>query len=171
MGEPKTLKTYASPKRPVFATLPTGVVRTRPRAYREWKALRRWGKLPDWERPVSGYVLRNAREESGFTQSELAGRLGVSQQAIAQAERSTANPSVDFIRRWADACGVRFVLELPRDATENPPRKRRSGGNDGETHVRRPRVRTSEPAPPRSSRRRARPTGRRRNRNPAPPAR
>ena len=120
MGQSKKLKTYSSPRRPVIAQLPAGVVRTRPRAYAEWKALRRWGKLPDWERPAPGYVLRGAREESGLTQGELARVLGVSQQAIAQAERPTANPSIDFIRRWASACGGQMILEITSGARVAP---------------------------------------------------
>ena len=114
MGQSKKLKTYSSPRRPVAARLPAGLTRTRPRAYAEWKALRRWGKLPDWERPAPGYVLRGAREEAGLTQGELARLLGVSQQAIAQAERATANPSMDFIGRWAAACGARVVFDIAR---------------------------------------------------------
>jgi DNA-binding XRE family transcriptional regulator len=115
MGQSKKLKTYSSPRRPVFPRLSAGVFRTRPRAYAEWRALRRWGKLPDWERPAPGYVLRGAREEAGLTQGELARLLGVSQQAIAQAERPIANPSIDFIRRWAIACGARVLLEITRE--------------------------------------------------------
>ena len=114
MGESKKLKTYQSPKRPVFRKLPARLVRSRPRVYAEWKALRRWGKLPDWERPAAGYVLRSAREEAGLTQAALAERLGISQQAVAQAERAIANPSVDFMGRWARACGVEFVLDIRR---------------------------------------------------------
>ncbi len=97
MGQTKNLKTYSSPKRPVLRLLPGGVVRSRPRAYAEWKALRRWGRLPAWELPAAGYALRSAREEAALTQVALAARLGISQQAVAQAERATANPSVDFV--------------------------------------------------------------------------
>jgi len=87
--------------------------RARPRAFAEWQALRRWGKLPVWERAVAGYLLREAREQAGLTQKVLGQKLGVSQQAVAQAERWSANPTVEFMRRWADACSssldIRFL--------------------------------------------------------------
>jgi DNA-binding XRE family transcriptional regulator len=77
----------------------------RPRDYEEWRTLRRWGMLPEWEPESPGYLLRDARERAGLTQAALAGRLGTSQQAVAAAERWDANPTVAFLRRWARACG------------------------------------------------------------------
>jgi transcriptional regulator with XRE-family HTH domain len=68
--------------------------------------------LPAWERTSSGYLLRLAREDAGLTQSALAERLGCSQQAIAQSERWDANPTVDHMRRWAEACGKRITISL-----------------------------------------------------------
>jgi DNA-binding XRE family transcriptional regulator len=93
--------------------------RGRPRVFLEWATLRRWGKLPAREQGVVGYLLRIAREEAGLTQRELAGRLGVSQQAVAQAERWDSNPTVELIRRWAAACGATASIRLTR------PRSRR----------------------------------------------
>lgn len=93
--------------------------RTRPRAFPEWQALRRWGKLPPWEEGVAGYLLHALRAEAGLTQRELAARLGVSQQAVAQAERWGANPTVAFMRRWAEACGASLELNFaPRTLRE-----------------------------------------------------
>ena len=112
------MNTYRTPLRPVIARLPSGVMRTRPRAYAEWKALRRWRKTPDWERPAPGYLLREARERSGLTQQALAERLGCAQQAIAQAERWDSNPTVGFVRRWAEACGARMRIELDQPVGE-----------------------------------------------------
>jgi len=88
------------------------VERRRQRSYPEWAALRRWGKLPAAEAEVVGYRLRDLREAAALTQRELAVRLGVSQQAVAQAERWSANPTFGFVRRWADACGGRAALLL-----------------------------------------------------------
>ena len=88
------------------------VWRGRPRAFLEWETLRRWGKLPEWERQVPGYLLRGVRERAGLTQKELGLRLGITQQAVAQAERWDANPTVDLIRRWAAACGASLDLRF-----------------------------------------------------------
>ena len=112
MGKPSSLKRYGAPDRPLLADLPKGLVRRRPRRFAEWKALRAWGKLPSWELEPVGYLLRVAREGAGLTQAELARRLGCSQQAVAQAERWEGNPTVDFIRRWAEACGSRVKIKL-----------------------------------------------------------
>jgi UDP-N-acetylglucosamine 1-carboxyvinyltransferase len=65
-----------------------------------------------------GFVLRSAREKAGLTQAAVAERLGCSQQAVAQAERWEGNPTVSFLRRWADALDARLILELaPRMET------------------------------------------------------
>lgn len=86
--------------------------RRRPRIYEEWQALSRWGRLPEDEQLVVGYLLRQAREAQGLTQGELAERIGCSQQAISQAERWTSNPTVQFLERWADAVGGRLQIAI-----------------------------------------------------------
>lgn len=88
-----------------------GLRRNRPRGFVEWKTLRRWGQLPADEASVPGYLLRLAREDSGLTQKELAGRLGTTQQSVAQAERWRSNPTVSFMRTWIDACGKELILD------------------------------------------------------------
>lgn len=98
---------------PELPPLPPGVLRSKPRSYEEWKALARWEKLPEWEPLRPGYRLRAAREAAGVTQAELAARLGVTQQAVAQAERPNSNPTVGFVDTWARALGVRLRMELP----------------------------------------------------------
>ena len=108
MGAERAVRT--SPARRAFNV--GKLKRSRPRSYAEWKALRRWGKLPEWETPAPGYVLRLAREEAGLTQGALASLLGVTQQAVAQAERWAANPTMAFVERWAEACGGRMVLRI-----------------------------------------------------------
>ena len=57
-------------------------------------------------------MLRAAREEADLTQAELADRLGVSQQAVARAERCESNPTVALMARWAAACGVELTIEI-----------------------------------------------------------
>ena len=88
------------------------LTRRRPRSFVEWRQLRDWGKLPDREAIVPGYQLRAARKKAGLTQTQLAAKLGISQQAVARTERWTSNPTVDLMRRWARACGRRLELRL-----------------------------------------------------------
>ena len=89
------------------------LTRRRPRSFLEWRTLREWGKLPERESSVTGYLLRVAREDAGLTQAELARSLGVTQQAVAQAERWESNPTIAFISRWAAACNCRVEIRLP----------------------------------------------------------
>jgi DNA-binding XRE family transcriptional regulator len=112
MGKGGPVKTYASPKGRLVAKLPAGLLRRKPRSYAEWKALKSWGKLPAWEQEPAGYLLRASRELAGLTQTELASRLGVSQQSVAQAERWGSNPTVGFMRAWAAASGKVLLLSL-----------------------------------------------------------
>ena len=86
--------------------------RKRRRAYEEWLALKRWGRLPPLESVVPGYLLRNAREGACLSQQELAERLGCTQQAISQAERWQSNPTVGFMDSWARETGCELDLEL-----------------------------------------------------------
>ena len=67
---------------------------------------------PDREAFVPGYLLRAARETAGLTQSQLAAKLGVTQQAIARAENWNSNPTVGLMNRWARECGRRLELRL-----------------------------------------------------------
>lgn len=93
--------------------------RRRPRVYEEWRALRRWGRLPEQESTIVGYLLREAREAQGLTQSELAERIGCSQQAVSQAERWASNPTVQFLERWAAAVGGRLELAISQDRQDS----------------------------------------------------
>ena len=45
------------------------------------------GDLSPWEREIVGHRLRSLRQAADLTQRTLAKRLGVTQQAVAQAER------------------------------------------------------------------------------------
>lgn len=115
MGEPAAdVKTVEAPAARRMGPPPAWARRTRPRSYEEWKALRRWGKLPPWEPLRPGYLLRVAREEAGLSQAELADRLAVTQQAVARAERWESNPTVQLLERWAEACGADLRIELAR---------------------------------------------------------
>lgn len=120
MGEPRSVTTYLSPAKPPSVPAGVRVTRARPRAFAEWRALRRWGRLPVWERSVAGFLMRQAREDAGLTQQELAARLDVSQQAVAQAERWQSNPSIDLLSRWAAATGTTLVVELEAASSPAP---------------------------------------------------
>ena len=91
---------------------PLRLTRGRPRAFAEWTTLRRWARLPRWERDVSGYLLRLARKDAGLSQKQLADRLGITQQAVSRAERWTSNPTIDLMRRWLTICRVRLELRI-----------------------------------------------------------
>jgi DNA-binding XRE family transcriptional regulator len=122
MGTKQSVKTYLSPKPRRPPPLPLGLVRRKPRAYYEWKTLRGWGQLPDWEESPPGYLLREARERTGLTQAELGERLGCSQQAVARAERWESNPTVAHLRKWAEACRASFEMHLsPHDGPALAP--------------------------------------------------
>lgn len=113
MGEATTEgKVLTAPEQREVPPAPPWAKRSRPRSYVEWRTLREWGKLPPWEPLRPGYLLRAAREQAGLTQEELAGRLGVSQQAVARAERCESNPTVSLMARWAAACGVELTIEI-----------------------------------------------------------
>ena len=96
------------------------LVRRRPRSFTEWSALRRWGKLPSWEVDVPGFLLREARHAAGLSQAMLADRLGITQQAVSQAERWSSNPTVDLMRRWLEACGHRLELRVEPSEPNSP---------------------------------------------------
>ena len=96
----------------MISIVASNLTRGRPRAFLEWRTLRRWDKLPDREAQVAGYLLRTARESAGFTQAQLADQLRITQQAVARAERWSSNPTVTFMRRWARACGGRLELHF-----------------------------------------------------------
>ena len=111
MGKKIQLKNYRAPEK--ARNLPELIlVRKKPRSYVEWRTLRLWDRLQASERDVPGYLLRLAREKARLTQKQLADELEISQQAVAQAERWTSNPSINFIKRWAVACGTGIRVEL-----------------------------------------------------------
>lgn len=58
--------------------------------------------------------LRWARQEAGLSQSELASRVGVTRQAIAQLESPDANLRLSTLERVASALGQRVSISLQR---------------------------------------------------------
>jgi ribosome-binding protein aMBF1 (putative translation factor) len=63
--------------------------------------------------------VRQAREKLGITQTELAARIGSTQPAVARLEAGGVSPSLDTLRKIADALGFELVVELrvPRRAS------------------------------------------------------
>lgn len=112
MGKNDSLILEAPPRRGSLPPLPPDFKRRRPRSYMEWKTLRRWGKLPAWEALFPGYLLREARENAGLSQKQMAERLGCSQQAVAQAERPDSNPTLAFLESWAAALGRQLEISF-----------------------------------------------------------
>jgi len=115
-GRPAEKRTRDSRPRRAFAPSRGA----KPRSFEEWSALRRWNRLPPWEPLRPGYLLREAREAAGLTQADLAERLGVSQQAVAQAERPNANPTVALLATWSRALGVELRIELGSSGSSHP---------------------------------------------------
>ena len=59
-----------------------------------------------------GNVIRDARLGRGWTQTELAKRLGTPQPAIARWERGTHSPRVETLETILAACGFAMDLRL-----------------------------------------------------------
>lgn len=59
-------------------------------------------------------LLREAREDAGVTQQELAERLGTDQSTISKCERGERRIDVIELRRWCRALGTRFQPFITR---------------------------------------------------------
>jgi DNA-binding XRE family transcriptional regulator len=61
-------------------------------------------------------ALLKARTAAGLTQAEVASRMGVSQPVVARIESSLGkkdhSPSLNTLRRYADACGMKLVIQM-----------------------------------------------------------
>lgn len=57
-------------------------------------------------------MLIKKRMERGFTQEELARKIGTKQSAISRLESGTYNPSLVFLRKVAKALNSRFKVEI-----------------------------------------------------------
>lgn len=56
--------------------------------------------------------VRRARERMGMTQAKLAARIGSTQPAVARLEAGGVRPSLDTLRRIAEALELELVVEL-----------------------------------------------------------
>ena len=66
-------------------------------------------------------LLQAFRKDSGLTQSELALRLGVTQQTYSALERNAEKASVGRLLRLLGILGVEFVLRKPAPGTGAQP--------------------------------------------------
>ena len=61
-------------------------------------------------------TLLEARQQAGLTQAEVAQRMGVSQPVLARIESSLGSrkhtPSLNTLKRYAEACGKRLVISM-----------------------------------------------------------
>lgn len=57
-------------------------------------------------------MLIEKRLESGFTQAELARKVGTKQSAIARLESGNSNPTVVFLEKIAKALDAKLVIAL-----------------------------------------------------------
>ena len=55
-------------------------------------------------------MLRNAREEAGMTQRQLAERTGLTQANISNMENGSSRPTIDSLKKIADAFGKKLVV-------------------------------------------------------------
>ncbi|MBK8255012.1 MAG: type II toxin-antitoxin system HicB family antitoxin [Polyangiaceae bacterium] len=60
--------------------------------------------------------LRSMRHESGWSQTELAKRVGVSQQQIAKLEDPDANPTIETIMKVAEAFNMNLFVTFKKIA-------------------------------------------------------
>ena len=91
---------------------------------------KRWMKDPEYR--AEYYALRptfeltmmliETRVNAGLTQEQLAKRMGTTQSAVARLEGWSSNPSVNTLRKYADATGTRLRISfepIEADAVSN----------------------------------------------------
>jgi transcriptional regulator with XRE-family HTH domain len=70
--------------------------------------------------------MARLRRSAGLTQAELARRMGVSQPVVARAETDWSRQlTIDFIDRYARACGSRLTLRLGDEEVDEGTRRQR----------------------------------------------
>lgn len=79
--------------------------------------VRRCGYQESKEAFDLGLGVRAERERLGLTQTELAERMGTTQPTIARLEAGGVTPSLDTLRRAANALGLELVVEFRKQAS------------------------------------------------------
>ena len=57
-------------------------------------------------------IVVTARDRSGLTQKELAARSGLTQSNISNIEKGATRPTIDSLKKIADATGKRLVIQF-----------------------------------------------------------
>ncbi|MET4356387.1 transcriptional regulator with XRE-family HTH domain [Bradyrhizobium sp. RT9b] len=76
-------------------------------------------RFPARDSQIAKALARNVlrlRKDKGWTQDELAAKLGVEQMAVSLIENARSNPTLETLEVIADCFGVRFIdlFELSR---------------------------------------------------------
>lgn len=80
--------------------------------------------MPQAKRPMINDALRLVRLYWGYSQSELASELGLSQSMISEIERGTKSVTLDVLERYSAKLGIRmsqllfFAEELAAEPTQ-----------------------------------------------------
>lgn len=89
-----------------------------------------------------GKVVRDRREELGWTQTELGRRAGMRQPAVARFEAGGTVPTIPLLERLAEALGLRLVVRMAPPAEVDVPQ----GSDERRKHPRRRRKEEMLPA-------------------------
>lgn len=57
-------------------------------------------------------IVITVRDEVGFTQKQLAQKSGLTQSNISNIEKGVSHPTIDSLKKIADAMGKRLVIEF-----------------------------------------------------------
>ena len=60
-------------------------------------------------------MLKKAREEKGITQKELSEKTGLTQSNISNIEKGVSKPTIDSLKKIADALGRRLYIDFGYD--------------------------------------------------------
>lgn len=67
------------------------------------------------------YNLKNIRKENGYTQLELANKLGVSDKTVSGWEQGIAEPSIAHLRNMSKiyGCSIDYIISMTPSDTEH----------------------------------------------------
>ncbi len=117
---------------------------------------REWMKDPEYRaeyektQPVFDlmHALVSARVSSGLTQTQIAERMATTQSAVARLEGWTANPSINTLRRFAEATGTRLKIVFePVGEVRSADEEEDAASSDEVGNVEAEETRSVEPAP------------------------